>query len=42
MLEKQLENGEWHIICKQIGFDQTFKSLEEGRTELSKKFGGAK
>lgn len=40
MLEKQLENGNWQIICNQIGFNQTFETLEEGRKELMKKFKG--
>lgn len=42
MLEKQLPNGEWEITFKQIGFYGKFKSLEEGRTEVMKRFGGAK
>lgn len=42
MREILLETGEWEITFKQIGFYGKFKSLEEGRAEVIKKFGGAK
>lgn len=42
MVEKQLENGDWEITWKQIGFHGTYKDLSEGRAAVMEKFRGGK